>query len=662
MPFAGSLEYLAVPDVLQLLHVSRRTGTLRVQKATGEAGVLHLREGAIVGAHHPSKAVTVGSTLIELGAVSVGDVEAALGAQRTDGHHEPLVATLVTMGKLDRQVGYKALQRLIEETVIELVSWREGRFEFDLADQGGNDEFRHLPDAMGEAVSLDTQSALMDALRIIDERNRATAEALLEPEAIEPPEATQPRKAAEPSGAAGAPASPARELAPPAEAPPGPGVSPRGEPPPGPETPTAPARPPTPRAMAVPAFTSVPGTPSPAPVVTAPAALAAALAPPTLRESPSEGAPVATPAPHPPVAPGPGELGEDEELLVDSLDAETSGSRRSRDRAQLLCADTLLKNSLRAACHEKGIELFASDYAPDHVHRIEAALADELVPALVVDLSVLDQRGELQRAVARVLEQVVARFPEVPIVALARPGPAAQQRAFDLGATAVLPRPDEAQPRDRYMRESGTLVTTVVASLRGFFGRRAALARRPLDSRRLMAALKQRVREIRSNQASSEISLVVLRFVADMFDRCVIFLARRDDIIGLGAFGVDAGHETLSPVVLKLKIPVVEGSAIHTVVHEGKLVHGTSDDPVLREFLYPRIGTPDKPEMVLMPLRAEDRTAAVIYADFGMRPTAPVETDALEVLADHAGLALELALHRGRAPRGEPPKPGPGPA
>jgi len=54
---------------------------------------------------------------------------------------------------------------------------------------------------------------------------------------------------------------------------------------------------------------------------------------------------------------------------------------------------------------------------------------------------------------------------------------------------------------------------------------------------------------------------------------------------------------------------------------------------------------------VLVPLRAGDRTAAVIYADFGARATAAVETDALEVLADHAGLALELALQRGRSPR-----------
>jgi hypothetical protein len=336
--------------------------------------------------------------------------------------------------------------------------------------------------------------------------------------------------------------------------------------------------------------------------------------------------------------------------------------RRSRERAQLLCADTLLKNSLRAACHERGIELFASEYGPDHMHRIEATLGDELVPALVVDMSVLDQKSELQRGLARVLEQVMARFPEVPVIALARPGSAAQQHAFDLGATTVLERPDESMPRDRYMRESGTLVTTVVASLRGFFGRRASLARRPQDSRRLMAALKQRVHEIRSNQASSEISLVVLRFVADMFDRCVIFLARREDLLGLGAFGLDAGQETLSPAVLKLKIPVVAGSYIHTVVHQGKLVHGTSDDPVLREFLYPRIGAPEKPDVVLMPLRAEDRTAAVIYADFGLRPTAPVETDALEVLADHAGLALELALHRGRAPRTDGSKGGPAPA
>ena len=44
------------------------------------------------------------------------------------------------------------------------------------------------------------------------------------------------------------------------------------------------------------------------------------------------------------------------------------------------------------------------------------------------------------------------------------------------------------------------------------------------------------------------------------------------------------------------------------------------------------------------PDRSKEKTAAIIYGDFGDQTTDLVETDSLEILADHAGMAFELAL------------------
>jgi hypothetical protein len=43
-------------------------------------------------------------------------------------------------------------------------------------------------------------------------------------------------------------------------------------------------------------------------------------------------------------------------------------------------------------------------------------------------------------------------------------------------------------------------------------------------------------------------------------------------------------------------------------------------------------------------LRAQERTAAIIYGDFGAQVPRAVDRDALEILAEFAGLAFDLAL------------------
>ncbi|MEE8327127.1 MAG: DUF4388 domain-containing protein [candidate division NC10 bacterium] len=176
-PFEGSLQNFSIVDVLQLLHTSRKTGILRAASPSGRARIL-LRDGHIVGCRHPNEDVAVGQILVEMSAVTQPDVDQALEQQRQAGQRRhPLIATLVEMGVLDEDVGWKALIRMVEMTIVEVLGWQKGTFTFHVGEVATTDSFRHVPDGVTPAIDLDTQSALMEAVRILDEQNRPSGQA-----------------------------------------------------------------------------------------------------------------------------------------------------------------------------------------------------------------------------------------------------------------------------------------------------------------------------------------------------------------------------------------------------------------------------------------------------------------------------------------------------
>ena len=89
---------------------------------------------------------------------------------------------------------------------------------------------------------------------------------------------------------------------------------------------------------------------------------------------------------------------------------------------------------------------------------------------------------------------------------------------------------------------------------------------------------------------------------------------------------------------------LVTESLLQRIVGDGKPYFGPHDDSILQSCLYESIGQPAGSEIVLLPLRTRQRTAAVIYGDFGTAHTHALQTESLEILADFAGMAFDLAL------------------
>jgi hypothetical protein len=118
MPLTGELEHLPIVDVIQLIHSTRKSGTLNVYSRKGE-GQLVFNNGYIVSATHSSEKLKIGKILLESHIINQADLDKALGIQElSSDDRKPLIATLLDHCGLSKEAAFKALETLIEMTVV----------------------------------------------------------------------------------------------------------------------------------------------------------------------------------------------------------------------------------------------------------------------------------------------------------------------------------------------------------------------------------------------------------------------------------------------------------------------------------------------------------------------------------------------------------------
>ncbi|WP_224984190.1 DUF4388 domain-containing protein [Geomonas agri] len=177
MSFEGDLEHLPLVDVIQLLHQTGKTGTLTLKGAKGESQLV-FRDGFIVSANHVNNSIRIGQVMLDMGLLTREALEKALIEQRDAGEaRKPIIQMLIEDGTVPTQAAYQGLEALIEMTIVEVLTWTRGTFCLEVDKVVVSDEYRYFP----EQINMNTQSILMDALRIYDERKR---DGTLTPESI----------------------------------------------------------------------------------------------------------------------------------------------------------------------------------------------------------------------------------------------------------------------------------------------------------------------------------------------------------------------------------------------------------------------------------------------------------------------------------------------
>jgi len=588
MAFTGDLENLHIVDIIQLVHTTRKSGIFSVKGSKGESKIV-FSTGYIVGANHINNSIRIGTVLVKMGVITIDDLKQALAVTKDAAkYREPLLTTLIQMGKLKQEDALKGLKRLVEMTIVELMNWTKGTFTFDtdaivFSSVGGASS-----GDMGPDVVLDAQMVLMEALRIFDERERdrlsgkevPSFEALyadvLPGERMRETQGEHSTITADVLGLADIDRLEKKIPRPVSE-------------------------------MEI--FD---------PVEIHRQKIKELLA---------------------------GFSFEEQEAFVSFL-RKSAGRKAAPDAAHqagkavvLFSGDKLIRHSAMTICKEDGVPVFATDDEIDLERIVSQCLSAMRMPVVVFDSPAGSEGGFPEETIVALRNRLKGKYPAVPLLQLA----SHQEgnfilRSYHDGVWAVLPKPLKEIRRETYVQDTIQFLAAFKSYIKGF-------QYRPDTTDRYVKELKKDIKALREIATPSDAALVMLITVADMFERAVTFIVRPSELTGERAIGVSS-EKSLGPTHAdRLKIPLSKPSIFREVIEKGLAYYGESSDEALKG-LFQEIGRPLSPNVVLLPLISDRKVVAVVYGDFGKKVATPVQLDILEILAQQVGISLEYALFR----------------
>lgn len=170
MSISGSLEDVAVADVLQFVSLGKRTGTLELER-DGERARLGFHEGTLVSAQAPG-APRLGELLLEARRVDAATLQQAVAEQAASSTRRSLGQILVDSGHLAPDALQRVVKLQLERAVERVLTWERGTFDFALDEIRPVDDIGMAPGTLVPDTGLAANVVLLEAARIFDERDR----------------------------------------------------------------------------------------------------------------------------------------------------------------------------------------------------------------------------------------------------------------------------------------------------------------------------------------------------------------------------------------------------------------------------------------------------------------------------------------------------------
>ncbi|MBI5182398.1 MAG: DUF4388 domain-containing protein [Nitrospirae bacterium] len=163
-------------------------------------------------------------------------------------------------------------------------------------------------------------------------------------------------------------------------------------------------------------------------------------------------------------------------------------------------------------------------------------------------------------------------------------------------------------------------------------------------SRKDLSLLTAMIEELSGSSGAGDVTLMVLRFASEIMNRAVVFLVNKDNIRGLGQFGLNFLNGSADEKVRGIVIPLKESSVIKEVIEgkfpfKGKIIHSKWNN-----YLISELGGEFPEEAFISPMVCGDRVIAVLYGDNLPNKNKIENTEGLEAFMRVAGVALEKAV------------------
>jgi hypothetical protein len=155
----GSLQEFSLPNVLNLVKMSAKTGVLSLRRKD-EHGLLYFRDGHVYYATLEPQIVPLGERLVRSGRISPEQLAEALAEQRDAAEGIRIGGILVAKGFIERTTLVEAVADQIEEAAFSLLTWTEGEFDFRAGGPAADEEI---------VVELSVDGVILDGVRRLDE-------------------------------------------------------------------------------------------------------------------------------------------------------------------------------------------------------------------------------------------------------------------------------------------------------------------------------------------------------------------------------------------------------------------------------------------------------------------------------------------------------------
>jgi len=157
------------------------------------------------------------------------------------------------------------------------------------------------------------------------------------------------------------------------------------------------------------------------------------------------------------------------------------------------------------------------------------------------------------------------------------------------------------------------------------------------------ASLKSIMSQLRSRPITftGEITLMLLRYTAELVNRSVLFAVTDTSFVGIGQFGIEITGDSPDDRVRRIRIPRGEASVLQEVAEKREPYKGRLVKSQWNNYLLQQLGGRVPREVVAAPIIVSEVPVAVIYGDNLPEETAIGPIEGLELLMIEAGLLLE---------------------
>lgn len=156
--------------------------------------------------------------------------------------------------------------------------------------------------------------------------------------------------------------------------------------------------------------------------------------------------------------------------------------------------------------------------------------------------------------------------------------------------------------------------------------------------------LKSYISELQNPSSGTEITLLILRYASEIMNRAVLFLVRKNEVVGLGQFGVYTVTPNSNALVRSIKIPLDSPSIFRSVIERGVSMKKRLRKDGWDKFLVQKLGGIYPVESFAAPIWTRGKIVAILYGDNLPEFKKISNTAGLEIFLSHAGLAMDKAF------------------